>query len=104
MVAATRCEFRRNPAHIPVETIITNAQNSFGPSIVNTTDVQFLRYFHKECRLDAFKSAMMAGVCEYMVSNYPSVLFRDLRSGSPPVDTCADCGVCIAVTPPSALH
>ncbi|KAK5970820.1 Saposin B-type domain-containing protein [Trichostrongylus colubriformis] len=85
-------------------TIVTTTQESFGASIANTTDVQFLRYFRRECRLDALKSAMMAGVCEYMVSNHPLVLFRDLRSGSAPADTCADCGVCPTGTSPSAFH
>ncbi|XGW24313.1 hypothetical protein V3C99_006036 [Haemonchus contortus] len=85
-------------------TIITNTQNAFGASISNTTDLQFLRYFRKECRLDALKSLVMAGVCEYIVSNHPFTLFRDLRSGSQPLDTCVDCGVCFASTPPSAFH
>ncbi|VDP59548.1 unnamed protein product [Heligmosomoides polygyrus] len=63
-------------------------------SIANTTDLQFLEYFRHECPLEAMKSAVMAGVCEYVVSSHPLILFRDLRRGTPAQDTCADCGVC----------
>ncbi|CAJ0596252.1 unnamed protein product [Cylicocyclus nassatus] len=60
-------------------TIVGNAQDSFGPTIVNATDLELLRYFREECPRCAIKSAMMAAECEYLVSYHPLMLFRDLR-------------------------
>ncbi|KAK6725706.1 hypothetical protein RB195_004180 [Necator americanus] len=75
-------------------TIITNTQDAFGPSIVNASDVKLFEYFRKECPRYAIKSAMLAGECEYLVSNHPLILFRDLRSQKSPLDTCMDLSVC----------
>ncbi|VDM79747.1 unnamed protein product [Strongylus vulgaris] len=75
-------------------TIITNTQDTFGPAIVNATDLQLLRYFRKECPRYAIKSAMMAGECEVLVSYHPLVLFRDLRAQKEASDTCKDCNSC----------
>ncbi|EYC03094.1 hypothetical protein Y032_0096g2934 [Ancylostoma ceylanicum] len=75
-------------------TIVANTQDAYGPAIENTTDLELLRYFQKECPRYAVKSTMLAGECEYLVSEHPLVFFRDLRTGKSPLDTCMDCGSC----------
>ncbi|KHJ93723.1 hypothetical protein OESDEN_06362 [Oesophagostomum dentatum] len=75
-------------------TIISNTQAAFGSDIANANDLELLRYFREECPRYAVKSAMMAAECEYLVSEHPLVLFRDLRAGKEPVDTCTDCQSC----------
>ncbi|KAL6732804.1 hypothetical protein Aduo_003524 [Ancylostoma duodenale] len=75
-------------------TIVANTQDAYGPAIANTTDLELLRYFQKECPRYAVKSMMLAGECEYLVSEHPLVFFRDLRHERSPLDTCMDCGSC----------
>ncbi|KHJ76856.1 hypothetical protein OESDEN_23524 [Oesophagostomum dentatum] len=75
-------------------TIVSNTQAAFGSGIANVNDLELLGYFREECPRYAVKSAMMAAECEYLVSEHPLILFRDLRAGKEPVDTCTDCQSC----------
>ncbi|WKX88778.1 hypothetical protein Q1695_008422 [Nippostrongylus brasiliensis] len=75
--------------------VVTNAQTAFGQRIANVSNVQFLLYFRRECRLDERKSPVYAGVCFYMLQTHPLILFNDLRHNATALETCNDCGFCI---------
>ncbi|VDO26187.1 unnamed protein product [Heligmosomoides polygyrus] len=77
-----------------------SAEDHFGEQIGNTSDVEFLEYFRRECLLDRRKSPVYSAVCYDMIENYPLALFRDLRNNASSLQTCNDCNFCLPVAPP----
>ncbi|XGW24312.1 hypothetical protein V3C99_006035 [Haemonchus contortus] len=76
--------------------VVMNAEEHFGERIADVTDMEFVRYFHRECRLDRRKSSIYAAVCYEMFENHSTALFNDLRHNETVLKTCNDCNFCLS--------